>query len=69
MLNFQLITYREAQKSILLAYMPHESVKESNKGSKEGLGPTLGVHFTDLTVSLFKRCPLRESTVNLLDTI
>lgn len=48
-LNFQLITHRKAQKSILLAYMPHESVKESNRGSKEGLGPT------------YSRCPFYRS--------
>ena len=32
---------------------------ESNKGSKERQGPTLGVRFTEMSVSL--RCPLIES--------
>ena len=35
------------------------SYRESNKGSKERQGPTLGVRFTE--VSVLQRCPLRES--------
>ena len=35
------------------------SYRESNKGSKERQGATLGVRFTE--VSVLQRCPLRES--------
>ena len=33
--------------------------RESNKGSKERRGPTLGVRFTEMSV--LRKCPLRES--------
>ena len=36
-----------------------KSYRESNKGSEERQGPTLGVHFIE--VSNLKGCPLRES--------
>ena len=40
------------------------SYRESNKGSKERQGPTLGVRFTE--VSVLKRCPLRESRLYIV---
>ena len=43
------------------------SYKESNKGSKERQGPTLGVRFTELPV--LWRCPLRESRLYTVDKI
>ena len=41
------------------------SYRESNKGSKERQGPTLGVRFME--VSVLQRCPLREGRLYFTD--
>ena len=51
----------QLQVSVLQRY---PSYKESNKGSKERQGPTLGVRFRE--VSVLQRCPLRESRLYLV---